>query len=445
MSGTNSVIDGYKAAFDTAAAELPGHREPWVQDTRERALARVSELGFPTPRDEDWKYTRPTPITKRVFRPLSSSGSQSGAPIPDFSEHSGHRVVFIDGRFHPAASRLGELPPGAVVTDLATALTHEPGRLRTHIERCTTASRDGFTALNTAFFNEGALIFVPRGTVLREPIQLVFYTSASAADAHLCPRVVVVVEEDGEATVVESFLSGDKASYFTNTFTDVVLGKSARLEHYKHQAESIRAFHVATLQVHQDSHSSISSHALSVGGALARTDIEVTMAGVDAECTLNGLYLVGGRQHVDFHTRIEHVAPGSVSREHYRGIIDGRARAVFNGKVYVHPKAQKTDAQQSNHNLLLSREAEVDTKPQLEIYADDVKCAHGATVGQLDENMVYYLRSRGIDDDSARGMLTYGFAQQVLETMQHHTIRNRLHTALLQYLPNAAQIKELIP
>jgi Fe-S cluster assembly protein SufD len=444
MSAPSSVMDGYRAAFDVAAAQLAGQSEPWLQHMREQAFARFTELGFPTPRDEDWKYTRVTPIAKRAFRTLSPSDERGSPPSRAFSEHAGHRLVFIDGRFEPQFSQVGGLPPGAIVTNLRAALTRHSARLQPYLGRCAKVSEHSFAALNTAFLNDGAYIFLPTGAAIPETIQLVFCSSAQGQDAHINPRLLIVAEADSEATVVESFVSDGEFAYFTNAITEVVLGKGAHLEHYKHQEESAKAFHMATLQVQQESRSRLASHSFSVGGALVRSDINTTLDGESAECTLNGLYMVGGRQHVDFHTRIEHVAPGSTSREHYKGIISGRARAVFNGQVYVHPHAQKTDAQQSNDNLLLSREAEVDTKPQLEIYADDVKCAHGATVGQLDENMVYYLRSRGIDDNSARGLLTYGFAQQVLESMQNNAVRERLHEVLLRYLPNTEQIKGLV-
>ena len=444
MSDPTSVMDSYRNAFSAAAADLPGTGEPWLQQTREQAFARFTELGFPTARDEDWKYTRVTPVAKRAFRPLAPNAEARERHSRSLPKLVGHRLVFVDGHFQAQLSETSALPPGAIVTDLRTALTHEPGRLRPYLGRYARVNEQGFTALNTAFLNDGAFLFLATGTTIAEPIEFVFFASPEARDAHINPRVLIVAEDDSKATVVETFVSDGEGAHFTNTITEIVLGENAQLEHYKHQEESAKAFHMATIQVHQASCSQLNSHSFSVGGALVRNDINTVLAGEGAECTLNGLYLVGGRQHVDFHTRIEHAAAGSISREHYKGIISGRARAVFNGKVYVHPQAQKTDARQSNDNLLLSREAEVDTKPQLEIHADDVKCAHGATVGQLDENMVYYLRSRGIDDHSARGLLTYGFARQMLESMQNDAMRERLHEALLRRLPHADQVKGLV-
>jgi Fe-S cluster assembly protein SufD len=254
----------------------------------------------------------------------------------------------------------------------------------------------------------------------------------------------VVAEPGSEAAVIESYACLFDGCYFTNALTEIAVMEDAQVDHYKLQEESTKAFHVATLQVHQDRDSRFASHSISFGGGLARNDINVVLDAEGAACRLNGLFMVGGRQHVDFHTRIEHAKARGTSEEVYRGILDGRARGVFNGRVKVYPDAQKTDARQSNDNLLLSRDAEIDTKPELEIYADDVKCSHGATVGQLDEQTLFYMRSRGIGENQARGLLTYGFAREILERVSLAPLRDKLTHELLHRMPNAEQIREMV-
>ncbi len=254
----------------------------------------------------------------------------------------------------------------------------------------------------------------------------------------------MVADENSQAHVIESYVSLGGGSYFSNAVTEVVLGQNASIEHYKLQEESTNAFHVATLQTHQGRDSRFVSHSVSFGGQLTRNDIRAVLSAEGTDCTLNGLFMVDGRQHVDFHTTVEHSQPHGTSQEYYKGILDGRSRGVFNGRVHVHPGAQKTDATQSNKNLLLSRNAEVDTKPELEIYADDVKCSHGATVGQLDPDALFYLRARGIDEGSARGLLTYGFAQDIIDRMPIQHVRERLEQALVARVPDSDHVKEIL-
>ena len=254
----------------------------------------------------------------------------------------------------------------------------------------------------------------------------------------------MVAEAGSQTTVIESYVSIFDGCYFTNALTEIALMEDAQVDHFKVQEESTKAFHIATLQVHQDRDSRFASHSISFGGQLARNDINIVLDAEGARCTLNGLFMVSGRQHVDFHTRVDHAKANGSSEEVYKGILDGRSRGVFNGRVKVHPDAQKTDAQQSNKNILLSRDAEIDTKPELEIYADDVKCAHGATVGQLDEQTLFYLRSRGIGEDQARGLLTYGFAREILDRVDLAPLRDKLTEELLHRMPNAEQIREMV-
>ncbi len=309
-----------------------------------------------------------------------------------------------------------------------------------HLGRHTEVATHPFNALNTALFGDGALLRIPNGVALERPVHLVFVTTPGETPIATYPRVLLVLGQDARAEVVETFCAAGEGKYFTDVLTEAFLEAGARLAHAKVQREGPGAIHVATLQVEQAADSELASHSVSLGAQLARNDINVRLAEPGAHATLDGLLLAGKRQHTDFHTLIEHLVPRCSSEELYKGILDGRARGVFNGRVIVHPDAQHTDAQQSNHNLLLSRDAEIDTKPQLEIYADDVKCAHGATVGQLDEAMVFYLRARGIDEATARAMLVYGFAREIVDRTPVEALRGPLARELLARLPNANEL-----
>jgi Fe-S cluster assembly protein SufD len=298
-----------------------------------------------------------------------------------------------------------------------------------------------FGALNTAFTADGLYLHLPRGTAIEEPIHLHFVVTNENAAIH--PRNVIVAEEGARATVVEHYTGTRGVAYFTNVVTQIFAAENAAVDHCKFQQEDLRAFHVAGIHAAQARGSRLWLHSISLGAALARNDISTTFDAEGCEATLNGLYLARGRQHVDHHTRIEHSKPGGTSREYYRGLLDGASRGVFNGKVIVHPQAQRSDARQLNHNLLLSRDAEVDSRPQLEIYADDVKCTHGATVGQLDDAQLFYLRSRGIEEVVARSLLVYAFARDVIERIRIGALRSRLEELLLARLPEGGRIKEL--
>lgn len=440
-------VNHYLSEFTALERQLPGSELPWLQRLRRAALARFEELGFPTPRDEDWKYTRVTPIEKRSFQARVSAETEPtlagvrGFCLPGLACH---QLVFIDGAYAPTLSDLRGLPAGVSVRNLAETLAVSPEVVEPHLAQHADIDAHAFTALNTAFMEDGAYVHVARDTVVSDPIHLLFVSVSEDDGLAAHPRNLIVCEDNSQCVVVESYASPYSAVYLNNAVSEVVLEPNSRLDHYKLQQESPRGFHVATLQVHQGRDSRFASHSISLGGALVRNDINALLDAEGAESLLNGLYMVGGRQHVDYHTRVDHAKPHGTSREFYKGILSGHSRGVFNGRVYVHPDAQKTDAEQSNKNLLLSRNAEVDTKPQLEIYADDVKCSHGATVGQLDENMIYYLRSRGIDHEAARGLLTYGFAQDVVERMPLAAVRGMLESLLISRLPNADCVRGLV-
>lgn len=446
MTAPLQARDRYLAQFEQQRAHLPGARQAWLGDLRDAAMARFAALGFPTPKDEDWKYTPTAPIERREFR--LADGAPDGITANELQpflldDAAEHLLVFVNGHFVPALSRLQALPRGVTLTSLAAALEHAPDALRAHLTQSQRLDGHAFAALNTAFMRDGAYLHLAPGAVVTAPIHLLHLSSAAADAPHVAyPRIIIIAEDNSQATIVETYAGLGETGYFTAAVTELLVGPNAIVDHYKLQQEGLRAFHVGALYARQERDSVFSSHSLSLGGALVRNDLRALLDAEGADCTLNGLYVAGGRQHVDNHTRIDHAKPHGTSRECYKGILDGMARGVFNGRVVVHPDAQKTDAYQSNKNLLLSAGAEVDTKPQLEIYADDVKCAHGATVGQLDDDAIFYLQSRGIRREDARSLLTYAFASDIVGRIKLPALRGRLERLLAAQLPKSEGVKE---
>nr|MBA2706491.1 Fe-S cluster assembly protein SufD [Gemmatimonadaceae bacterium] len=412
--------------------EKGGALEPsWL--TRQRALAMdaFETAGFPSMKDEDWHFTNVAPIAGKHFRLSESLSEVHPAALGRFTfGASWHTFVFVNGRWSSQAS-LG-MPDDVTVEALSLALAGGHGSPERHLGTAAVADQSAFTALNSAFAEDGALIRIAADAVIDVPIHLIFLSDASSYGRVSHPRSLIVAERNSSCTIIESYGSVGGESYFTNAVSEVFLADGARLSHYKLQDESRSAFHVGTIAVEQQRNSRYESFSFATGAELSRTNIHTTLAGDAAEAVLNGLYMVDGKQHVDHQTRIEHVAPNCPSHELYKGILDGRSHGVFNGKVYVHPEAQKTDGKQSNNNLLLSDEARVDTKPQLEIFADDVKCTHGATVGRLDDTALFYMRSRGVGMTQARRLLTYAFAADVLEKIELEPLRNALEAQVLE-------------
>jgi Fe-S cluster assembly protein SufD len=414
----------------------PGASPAWLAAARRSAIERFAAVGFPTPRLEDWHFTSVAPIAERAFSPMEGPATDIApdelAPYEFGSgdRRDGTQLVFVNGRYSEALSWHGALPRGAQVAPLEAALTDEAGEARTlaeqHLGTIAHTADHAFTALNTAFARFGALVHLPADTEVAHPIHLLFVTDARAEGGVTHPRTLIVLDRFARATVVESYVSLGDARYLTNAVTEIALADGASLTHVRVQRESERGYHVGTAQTRQARDSRYVSFSFAAGGALSRQNIYTSLAGAGAEATLNGLYMADGSQHVDHQTRIEHLAPNCASHEVYKGILDGASHGVFNGKVYVHPEAQKTDGKQTNNNLLLSAEARIDTKPQLEIFADDVKCTHGATVGRLDESALFYLKSRGIATREARTLLTYAFAADVLEGIESDAVRDGL-------------------
>jgi Fe-S cluster assembly protein SufD len=419
--------------FETVVANGAGHGPDWLRPVRRAAIERFATLGFPTPKIEDWHFTSVVPIAEREFRLAEPAYATTAADVERFS--FGHpewnHLVFVNGRYVPELSLVEDMPAGVRVGDLAELMHDDPAFAERYLTTIANATDNAFTALNTAFMRHGAAIYLPADAVVSGPIHLLFIADGAAAGSVAHPRNLIVAGRNSRATIVESYVSLGDTEYFTNAVTEVAVGDGAQLTHYKLQRQSERAFHVDTTEVHQARDSHYVSFSFATGAALSRTNIYTLLDGDGCGATLNGLYMVDGRQHVDHQTRIEHAQPNCFSREIYKGILDDTSHGVFNGKVFVRPIAQKTDGKQTNNNLLLSRHARVDTKPQLEIYADDVKCTHGATVGQLDEVALFYMKSRGIGAEHARSLLTYAFAADVLEQLEVEPIREELETLTL--------------
>lgn len=422
-------------AEDFEALDREARLASWIYPLRRAALSRFLELGFPTRRDEDWKYTNVAPIAGVPFRPATSNGhglSLAGLGPVAFPDLPGIRLVFVNGRYAPALSTSGAPAPGVKVGSLAEALRTNAAEVEPYLAREVSFEHQAFTALNTAFLSDGAFVLVAPGAVVEAPIHLLFVAASSGEPGACYPRTLLVAGENSQVAVVESYAGHGDGLTFTNAVTEVVGQAGSGIDHYKIQREGDRAFHVAMMHAQLARGSRFSSHSIAMGGALARSDVNAVLAGEGIECTLNGLYVANGRQLVDNHTAIDHASPHCNSHELYKGILDGQARGVFNGKILVRQDAQKTDAKQTNQALLLSDQATLDTKPQLEIFADDVKCTHGATVGQLDAEAVFYLRSRGIGEAQARSLLTYAFAADVVDRIRLQPIRDQLNEGLFR-------------
>ncbi|MGH7678447.1 MAG: Fe-S cluster assembly protein SufD [Gemmatimonadaceae bacterium] len=406
-----------------------------VNDARRKAIERFVALGFPTTRNEDWHFTSVAPIAEHEFNFVAArTGDVARGDLEalEFGGEGWHSAVFVNGRFAAELSDLGRLDPSVRVLSLNEAWKSAPELARKVGTILTDAEQHAFTMLNAAFMPDGAVIHVPKDVVVAKPIHVVFVVDAHAAKTVMHPRNLVLVDRNARATVIESYVALGDATYFTNAVTEASVGDGATLAHYKLQREGRRAFHVGTIETRQGRDSHYVSFSFATGGSLSRTNIYAKLDGAGCGATLNGLYMLDGEQHGDHQTRIEHVEPNCFSREVYKGVLDGRSHGVFNGKVYVHPEAQKTDGKQTNNTLLLSKEAQVDTKPQLEIFADDVKCTHGATIGRLDEQAWFYMKSRGLDAETARRLLIYAFAADVLEKIEQAELREGLERNTLE-------------
>ena len=410
----------------------------WLEPVRRAAMDRFTAAGFPTVRDEEWRFTPVGPIAQGTWR--QASGLVRGVTREQLAPFIfGHpewtTLVFVDGAYAESLSSVGNLAPGVRVGSLAEALPADGVTLERHLARHAPIAGSPFTALSTAFMRDGGFLHVPANTDLAGPVHLVFVSTPDATGAVTHPRNLIIIDQGSRASVIESYVTLAPGSvYWTNAVTEVVAGPNSWLEHTRIQRESEQAFHVGLTHVEQERDSHYRSFSMAMGAALARHNLHVRLNGENVETLMYGLYVTEGEQVVDNHTAIYHDQPNCRSWEVYKGILDDRSRAVFNGKVFVKPEAQKTDAKQTNRNLLLSDTAKVNTKPQLEIFADDVKCTHGATVGQLDDVALFYARSRGVPAAEAQRLLTYAFAAEVIEEVALEPVRDELERLVRERL-----------
>ena len=422
-----SAIESYRMSFEET--DKVSKEPTWMRELRRSAMGTFERLDFPTMKDEDWHFTNIAPIAERMFGLPREGASIGDDVIARFSYgQSWNTVVFVNGRL----DRIDVESKGLEVSSLASEIAQDSEVVRNHLADLATSESAAFTALNTALATDGVVLRIAPDTKIDKPIHFLFVSDTNAENSAIQTRNLVLAGRHSECTIIESYVTAGGSNYFSNAVTEVFVADGARLGHYKLQTESRDAFHVGTIEVTQGRGSRYESFSFATGAKLSRTNVYTTLAGDAAETILNGLYMVDGSQHVDHQTRIEHVAPNCPSHELYKGILDGSSHGVFNGKVYVHPEAQKTDGKQSNNNLLLSDQARVDTKPQLEIFADDVKCTHGATVGRLDEIALFYMRSRGIGPAQARRLLTYAFAADVLEKIELEPLKEALEAQVLE-------------
>jgi Fe-S cluster assembly protein SufD len=456
----------YLSSFSELEKRLAPGSPSWLQAIRRAAIDVFAERGFPTTKEEEWRFTNVAPIASRSFRPgryeLTRALRQAILSLP-LADLGCPRMVFINGHYCAELSTADTLAQGATAGSLASALRTDGAALEAHLARYADYRDHSFVALNTAFLEDGGLIEIPKGVVLEKPIQLLFVSQAGNGMSVSHPRNLILAGRESQATIIETYVglngappsrasgSGSKPGavkgaaggvYFSNAVTEIVTGEGAHVQYIKVQQESMQSFHYARVQVQQERSSSVTTNSVALGGGLAREEVCTVLDGEGAEATLNGLYALTGAQHVDNHTLIDHAKPHCGSREFYKGVLDGKSTAVFNGAIRVRQDAQKTDSKQSNKNLLLSEDAVINTKPQLEIYADDVKCTHGATIGRIDPEAIFYLRTRGIALAEARNLLTYAFANDVLGRIQYEPLRQRLEGSLFARLGETKRPEE---
>ena len=434
-------LESYLAEYTEFTKSTAKTTPQWLRDLRDNAFARFCDVGFPTTRVEDWRFTNVSSIARthftlpresaiRLTRPDLASWQLAGAAA---------RLVFLDGHFTPEFSTPTEMPKNVVATSLRSELADHPDLLTLHLGRYLDTERDPFCALNTSFIEDGAYIHVPAGIVLEKPIHLLFIATAGPTPVMTHPRNLILVDKEAQISVVEDYVSfGSETPALSNTVTELVVGESATVAHMMVEREHLQSYNISTLRIQQSRSANVASHSLLLGGSLVRNNVHPVLAGEGGECLINGLFIGSGNQHLDNYMLVEHASPHCSSRQFYNGVLDEHAHGVFHGRIIVHKDAQKTDAKQTNRNLLLADDAQIDTKPQLEIYADDVKCTHGATIGQIEENVLFYLRSRGIPEVDARRLLLGAFAGECVERIPAGPARDFAQKLLEERLSTVA-------
>lgn len=412
---------------------------------RQAALEHLTETGLPTPRDEDWRYMNLAPITRSAFpvAPIIDDAVRHDALAPYLLGEDIPRIVLVNGRVAPELSCLDDLPTGVHVLGIRDGLAADLPAIAPHLTHIAHTRGHAFVSLNTALFADGAIVWVERDVTLDTPVHVLHVSVPSATPAATHARNLFVIDQGAQVNVAEDYITVGTGTHFTNAVTELVAGANSRVAHARVVRESPQSLHIGSLRTRQARDTQITSHAVAVGGAAVRHDIHATLGGQGADCGLHGLSVLRGAQHVDNHLRVVHARPHGSSREIFRGVLDDAARASFCGRIVVQPGAQKTDAKQTNQNLLLSGKAQADSRPQLEIYADDVKCTHGATTGQVDDDAIFYLRSRGVPKQAARSLLVYAFARESLDTLRVAALRAQLDRAVRERLPHAEWVQEL--
>ena len=430
MSATRTFAAGYLESLLAGQPRWPASPLAWLNELRAEAVDRVGVLTVPTIRDEEWRFTDLSPLTKVTFQPARTPACLKSADVERFHiEEATTRLVFVDGIYAPELSSVAR-DGGVVVANLSAAGAAHAVAIESHLGRHVEFRDSVFAALNTAFLHDGALVVVPCDVSAAAPVHLLFIATQKGAASY--PRCLLVAESGSTVTVVEDYVALQPETYFTNAVTEIALGDRAHVDHIRVQRDSGQAFHIANCAVSLANASRYRSVSVALGARISRYDLNVLHTAEGAECTIDGLALIGERQLADTHTCIDHAKPQGVSRQLHKCIAGGAAHAVFNGKIIVRPDAQRTNSQQSSRNLLLTGKAHVDTKPQLEIFADDVKCAHGATVGQLDSEAVFYLTSRGLSDAAARNLLTYAFGAEIIDRIPVASLKHWLEQTVLE-------------
>lgn len=438
-------MERWLTQFAEIEASLPGASQAWVRDARKQGIRHFQQTGLPTLRDEAWKYTSVAAITKRDYLLADQARYDLTSSDLEAFRFTGLETcerVFVNGHYCPDLSCKGEIPAGMMIENIAASL--EKGGQPLTLQ----AGDNVFASLNNAFMSDGLILQLADNTVVEKPVHLLFVSTESEQPVMIYPRVEIRLGVNSKVTLIEHYVSHGAAKNLTNALTNIVAGENSQIEYYRLQDESLDAYHIANVFIDQKQDSKVTSHSISLGAALARVDIVVKLAAEKAETKLNGLFMGQGRQHTDHHLLVDHLSPHTRSDQYFKGVLNNASRGVFNGKVIVHEGAQKIESNQVNRNLLLSANAEIDTKPELEIYADDVKCAHGATIGQLSETELFYLQSRGIDEEKARSILTYAFADDVISRMRLGPVQDYLEQKVVGQLSGAGQhiddIRELV-
>jgi Fe-S cluster assembly protein SufD len=430
-------IERLTAAFRHLAPIMATGTPSWVQQLRKTAMGHFREHGFPTMKDEEWRFTHLGPLLALPLQPVyGSTEDWASRDLYPFAldELEAHQLVFLNGAIAPNLSRMPGRGNGVDLSSLAEAMLAWPHEIEKHLGSYLRSDLHAFAALNMAFFRDGAFLQIRRREHLLQPIHLIYAADSEVAGASICVRNLILAGAKSKAVVIEHYVSRGATSALTLPVTEILLEPGAEVEHIKIDHQSPASFHVSMIHAHQLDHSRFVSHSIATGSRLSRTEVTSVLDGSGSDCLFNGLYLGKGAQLIDHHTRVDHAKAHCTSHEFYHGVLNDRSHGVFNGKIYVHRDAQKTDAKQTNRNLLLSDDAVIDTKPQLEIYADDVKCTHGATVGALDDDALFYLRSRGIGLEDARRMLIRGFAGEIIDRISVPAVRDRLEELVTEYL-----------